>query len=229
MTARADRLRLAVCGLAMTLAACEGTLPRHVVESTEATPAASSAPSPAEVATPSRPVEAAAPADADKRFQAALKLMKDKQYPQATAAFTALAKDNPNLSGPLTNLGIIYAQTKKRDAAIDSFSRAVAASPDNAVAYNWLGTLYRESGNFAGAESAYKKALAAHGDYAYAHYNLAILYDQYLNRPQDALEQYRAYLKHSGTDDLKVQTWMKALELKISAPAAANAQKGSAK
>jgi tetratricopeptide (TPR) repeat protein len=219
MTACADRARVAVGALAALLCAC--SLHRNELAPTDAAPAPSSA------AGNAAPAPGSADAEADQRLQAALKLMKDKQYADATAALAALARDYPNLSGPLTDLGIVYAQTKKRDAAIDAFSHAVSASPDNAIAYNWLGALYRETGNFVAAENAYRRALAAHDDYAYAHYNLGILYDLYLNRPQDALDQYRTYLKLSGMDDLKVQAWIKALELKIAAASTAGAPQGS--
>jgi tetratricopeptide (TPR) repeat protein len=131
------------------------------------------------------------------------------------ASFEALTKDAPNLSGAWTDLGILYAQTKKRDAAIDAMNHAVSANPGNNVAFNWLGVLYRESGNYTQAESAYRHALAIKPDYASAHFNLAILYDQYLNRPQEALDQYHAWQQLGGGDDLKVQAWIKALELRI--------------
>jgi tetratricopeptide (TPR) repeat protein len=146
--------------------------------------------------------------------------MKAHKVPQAIAAFEALGKDNPNLSGVWTDLGILYAQTKKRDAAIDAMSHAVSVNPANAVAYNWLGVLNREAGNYTQAEAAYRQALAVRSDYASAHYNLAILYDQYMNRPQDALDQYHAWQQISGSDDLKVQAWIKMLEARLNpAPA----------
>ncbi len=138
--------------------------------------------------------------------------MQNKQYGEAMQAFNTLHSDYPGLAGPLTDLGIIYAQQKKRDEAIDALSRAVNADPANAVAQNWLGILYRDGGDYRRAEDAYRKAIAAQGNYAFAHYNLAVLYDNYLHQPQDALAHYREYLRLSGGEDLKVQAWVKALE-----------------
>lgn len=154
---------------------------------------------------------AAVPADADRRFKAALALMQDQQPQEAQQAFEALAQDFPALSGALTNLGILYVQANVRDAALQSFAHAVEANPGNAVALNWLGVLHRESGDYARAEQAYRRALTARPDYAAAQLNLGILYDVYLRRPQDAVAAYRSY-RTAGGPDLIVEAWIRELE-----------------
>jgi tetratricopeptide (TPR) repeat protein len=158
--------------------------------------------------------------DPDTRFKAALKLMKDHQPKEAQAAFVQLAADFPEFSGPLTDLGILYAQGKQRPAAIASFEKAVTTNPDNVVARTWLGSLYRENNEVAKSEAAYLKAIAVKPDYAPAHLDLGILYDAYLKRPQDALMQYREYQRIAGTDKLIVSAWIK--ELEAGTPATAN-------
>lgn len=150
--------------------------------------------------------------DPDQRFNAALKLMKDQQPQEAQAAFAALARDFPDFSGPLTDLAILYAQSRQRPQAIAGFSKAVNMNPRNAVAWNWLGILCRESGDYVRAENAYRQALSVKPDYAAAHLNLAILYDVAMKRPQEALFQYREYQRSSGKDDLIVSAWIKDLE-----------------
>lgn len=203
----------AAAALALTLAACGSTPTKKPVK-----------PAPTTTTTPPATTQPPAPVvnkgDPDQRFKAALKLMKDKQNAEALAAFKSLAADFPEMSGPLTDLGILYAQAKQRDPAISAFSKAVDANPQNAVAANWLGTLYRESSQYARAEQSYRKAVEAKPDYAAAHFNLAILYDAYMSRPQQALDEYRSYLSLKGGEDLRVQAWMKALEAKTAgAPA----------
>ena len=160
------------------------------------------------------PVPAAAKntGDANARFNAALKLMRDKQPQEAQAAFLSLSKDFPEFSGPLTALGILYAQGKQRDQALASFAKAAAANPGNAVAWNWLGSLYRENKDFKHAEEAYRKALAARSNYAAAHLNLGILYDVSMRRPQDAIAEYREYQRLAGDQNLMVAVWIKELE-----------------
>jgi Tfp pilus assembly protein PilF len=192
---------LIVATLAAAVAACGSPAPRP----SSATRAAS----------PATPAPAAVPArsqDADARFKAALDLMKARQFEPARAAFLALSRDFPEFSGALTNLGILYAKEKQRDAAVESLSRAVDANPRNAVALNWLGILHRESGAYARAEDAYRRALAARADYAPAQLNLAILYDVFLHRRDAALEHYRAYQQLTGGDNLIVAAWIRELE-----------------
>ena len=151
--------------------------------------------------------------DPEQRFNAALKLMKDHQTQEAQTAFASLARDFPEFSGPMTDLAILYAQSRQRPQAIAGLTKAVATNPRNAVAWNWLGSLYREGGDYPRAEQAYQQALTVKPDYAAAHLNLGILYDVALKRPQDALSQYREYLKVAGKEDLIVSAWIKQIEM----------------
>lgn len=129
----------------------------------------------------------------------------------------ALSNDFPEYSGPLTALGVSYAQARKRGQAIESFAKATQANPNNVVALNWLGSLYRESGDFNRAEESYQLALKAKPDYAPAQLNLGILYDISLKQPQKALQAYRSYQQLLGADDitpraLMVGVWIKEIE-----------------
>jgi len=157
--------------------------------------------------------------DPDARFKAALDLLKQGQAQDAEVALTDLVKDFPQYSGPLTDLGLIYAKSKRFDLAASAFSKAIANNSKNAIAYNWQGMLFREANNFGGAEKAYKNALDINPDYGYAHLNLGILYDVYLKRPKDALAEYKEYQRLGGADDLRVLVWVADLE-KALAPAA---------
>lgn len=157
------------------------------------------------------------------QFEAALVALKAKQLKEARAGFEQLAKEHPEFSGPLTNLGIIDTKGNARARAILSFNRAVSANPRNAVAYNWLGILYREAKNYPLAEQSYQQSLALNPDSAPVVLNLAILYDLYLKRPGDALARYREYQRMTNNRELKVTAWIKAIEatqLPITAPVA---------
>lgn len=148
----------------------------------------------------------------EERYAGALELMESNQWGDAEQAFLLLTQSNPNYSGPWTNLGILYAQTERKDQAREALERAVRANPRNEVALTWLGVLYREAGDYARAESAYRRAIAARGDYAPAHLNLGILYDAHLNRSKDALRHYRRYRELAGKDDLRTAAWIAELE-----------------
>ena len=182
----------------------------------------SSKPAGAPAPTPVTAAAAATPAggDAEQRFDAALKLMKDKKPKEAMDAFAALAKDFPQFSGPLSDLGVLYAQGKKNAQAFDAFKNAVTANPNNGFAYGWLGILYREAGDYGHAEECYLKAIALKPDDATAHLNLGILYDAYLHRPQDALTQYHEYQRIAGTDRVIVTAWINEMQDSLPKPAA---------
>ncbi len=168
-----------------------------------------------EVSSPPKPGETPKPAvvkDPSVQFDEALAALKAKKLPEARAGFALLAKEHPEFSGPLTNLGVLDAKANARDAAINNFNRAVEANPRNAIAYNWLGILYRESKNYPRAEQSYLKSLEINPENAPVVLNLAILYDVYLKRPADALVRYRDYQRMTNNRELKVTAWIKALE-----------------
>ena len=165
--------------------------------------------------------------DPDARFKAALDMLKQGQAPEAETALTSLIKDFPQFSGPLTELGMIYAKSKRFDLAASAFAKAAENNPQNAVAYNWQGILFREANNYSRAEQAYQNAIKADAKYANARLNLGILYDVYLKRPKDALEQYKEYQRLGGADDLRVLVWVADIE-KASKPVEAPAPASSA-
>lgn len=164
------------------------------------------------------PVDAAAPAkpadkgDPEARFAEALELMKQKKASEAEKAFLALSQDFPEFSGPQTNLGILFAKSNRRDAAIAAFTRAAQANGQNASAFNWLGILNRETGNYPRAKEAYEKAISVKPDYAAAHLNLGLLMENNLRQPSEAVAHYREYYRLTGGKDLRVLPWIAEIE-----------------
>lgn len=213
----ADRLPL-VAGLcaALLLAGCAGPARKPVARKPAPAQPAAAAPAPAARA----PAAAAQPAPTG-AYADALKLLKSNQLEQAEAALQAVAKANPQASGPLTNLGIVYARTNRKPEARTAFTRAINLNPANAAAHNWLGVLAREAGDLARAEQAYQAALTADAGYAPAQLNLAILYDLHLKRPADALAAYRKYQALAGGKDARVAVWIGELEATSGAQAPA--------
>ena len=150
--------------------------------------------------------------DPEGRFKEAVSLMKQKKVKEAEAAFMALTQDFPEFSGPQTNLGILFAKSSRRDAAIAAFTRAATANGENAAAFNWLGVLNREGGNFERAKQSYEKALAINPDYPAAHLNLGLLYETQLKQPDAALKHYREFLRVTDGKDLRVLPWIGEIE-----------------
>lgn len=192
------------------------TQPRTTADRSRAAPGAKA---------PSKPTAGAprstAPAVADlkTRYKDALEQIRKGQLADAEESLEQIVKEAPDLSGPKTNLGIIYAKTNRRDDAVSAFSKAAAANPKNIVAHNWLGTIYRESKDYPRAEAAYLKALAIDGDYPPTLLNLAILYDEHLQQPAKALDYYKKYKrKADDSETLKLNVWISALEEKLAPP-----------
>lgn len=163
--------------------------------------------------------------DPEGRFAEALELMKQKKAKEAEAAFMALAQDFPEFSGPQANLGILFAKSNRRDAAIAAFTRAATANGQNASAFNWLGILNREAGNYVRARESYEKAISVKSDYAAARLNLGLLLEDHLKQPAEAVAQYREYYRITGGKDLRVLPWIAEIEARQAAvtpaPAAA--------
>lgn len=177
---------------------------------------------PTQPAALTEPTEPAAPpadkGDPEGRFNEALELMKQKKAPEAEAAFLALTRDFPDFSGPVTNLGILFAKSNRRNEAIAAFTRAATLNGQNASAFNWLGLVNREAGNYARAKESYEKAISVKPDYAAAHLNLGLLLENQLQQPQQAVAHYREYYRISGGKDLRVLPWIAEIEARQAQP-----------
>lgn len=192
-----------------------------------AKPTRPSAPPPSASAQPAQPAaQPAKPpapkADPEARFVEALDFMKQNKAREAEAAFMELSKDFPDFSGPQTNLGILFAKSNRRDAAIAAFTRAATANGQNASAFNWLGIVNKEAGNFERARQSYEKAIAVKPDYAAAHLNLGLLLEDQLKQPAAAVIHYKEYQRVTGGKDLRVLPWIAEIEARqAAAPAPA--------
>ncbi len=94
------------------------------------------------------------------------------------------------------------------------YQQAIAIDPEYTEAYVRLGKVYQASGMYERAKDAYVMAAGRDADASDIPYALGILYSSHLREPQKALEQYRAYLEHGGTD-ARVTLWIRELEQKL--------------
>jgi tetratricopeptide (TPR) repeat protein len=185
--------------------------------------AATTTPTPADVADTSAGATASTvdvpkimvAADVQKRFDDAVALLGANRVSEAQQQFLRLTQTNPELSAPWINLGAIELKASHFDTAIDYFKKALQHDAQSAVANNYLGMSYRNQGKFSQAEAAYQAAIAANKDYALAHFNLGLLYDLYLQKPEQAIEQYESYQALQGTPDAKVAAWIKDLKARL--------------
>ena len=138
--------------------------------------------------------------------------MKAGQWPEAQVELSAWVKEFAGDAAAHTNLGVVYARTGRKDLAGAEFVQASVLDPHNAAAQDWLGVLAREMGDLRQAEQAYRRALEADPADADAHLNLGVLYERYLNRPADALQEYRAYREQGDSTDVRAAVWIADLE-----------------
>lgn len=187
--------------LLAALTACSVT-PRHAAEHvrtvTTAAPAGAVGPVPV-------------PAEAQAEFDQALALTRAGNDSAAEAQLTSLARQYPQFSTPLVDLGIVYRKSGNLDAAAHALQQAVARDPHSARAWTELGVVQRLGGKFKDAEQSYGRALAADPGYAPAYRDRGVLRDLYLDQPAAALGDFAQYRKLAA-DDKPVVMWMAELE-----------------
>ena len=158
-------------------------------------------------------------------FERAVAAMRRGDVTEAELELEQLTLEYPDFAGPRVNLGILYMNSGRDEAAQEALELALALNPTHTGAYNQLGILMRRQGKFAEAEQAYADALSVNPDYALAHYNLGVLLDLYMKRPEEALAHYERYQSLAGEDD-QVRKWIVDLRrrLGIKAPTTRVAQ-----
>jgi tetratricopeptide (TPR) repeat protein len=105
-----------------------------------------------------------------------------------------LDKKNKNWEAQ-ANLGLIYRQLKKYDAAELHYKKAIEISPDDVYLYNNLGVVYRKQKKYADAVKMFQKCIELEPKQAVYHLNLAVAFR--------AQEHY----------DLAIAEYMEATEL----------------
>jgi Tfp pilus assembly protein PilF len=159
---------------------------------------------------------AAPPApNAQALFVRALQAQEAGERSQAETLWKQVIAAAPDRAEPHTNLGVVYRTSGRPEDAIREYEAAIRLDPTDAVTYHNLGLAHRARGAWADAERAYQRALELRPEQAETHYNLAILYDLFLDRPEDALTQYRAVLSLGGPDADAVAQWIKTLERRL--------------
>lgn len=164
---------------------------------------------------PDTPAAAPRTPDAQALFTRALAAQQAGERDRAEALWKQVIAAAPEHAAPHTNLGIVYRTSGRLEDAIHEYETAIRLDPADAVTYHNLGLAQRARGAWTDAERAYLRALELRPQQVETHYNLGILYDLFLDRPEDALTQYRAVLSLGGPDADAVGQWIRTLERRL--------------
>jgi Tfp pilus assembly protein PilF len=105
----------------------------------------------------------------------------------------------PGNAGTHNNYGVTLLMQGRKDEAVAEFQSALTMEPGNLDARINLALAERSSGRIDVAKENLLDVLNRAPANAPAHYNLAQLYDQ-TNEPARAVEHYRLFLEHAGTE-----------------------------
>lgn len=227
MWSRSSIEALICVSLLAALAACSVT-PRHAAESAPpATAAAGAACAAGKAGTAGKPGitgkaghsaackgpagPSPVPAEASAEFDKALTLAHAGNDAAAETQLASLARQYPQFSTPLVDLGILYGKDGNLDAATQALQQAVARDPNSAPAWTELGVVQRLGGKFGDAEQSYGRAIAADPAYASAYRDRGVLRDLYLDKPAAALGDFEQYRKLAAQDK-PVAMWVAELQ-----------------
>lgn len=153
---------------------------------------------------------------ADKQlFAQALSAAKADKLDEATALFIKLTQQNPKLSGPYLNLGVIAQKQDQLEQAEAWFKKSIQANSNNLDAYTALALLYKDQAKFNEAKEQLTKAVTLWPSYPAGHRNLGILNEFYLGDYKTALKHYKTYQGLLEKPDRKVKGWIIDLERRI--------------
>lgn len=95
------------------------------------------------------------------------------QDERAMTDIIGFLKMAPDHDGGLNLRGNLYARMNRPDDAVASFTAAIAANPQQYLAYANRGQSYEVMGEMEKAEADYRKSISINGSYPAAHYYLA--------------------------------------------------------
>lgn len=148
-------------------------------------------------------------------FSRALSAAKSEQWEQASDLFQALTKQNPALSGPYLNLGVIAQKQDQLAQAEMWFKKAIEVNTNNLDAYTALALLYKNQAKFTEAKELLTQAVTIWPLYPAGHRNLGILNEFYLGDFKSALKHYKTYQSLLDKPDRKIKGWIIDLERRI--------------
>jgi len=123
------------------------------------------------------------------QINSVIELFTSGQIHEALDALDVLSKDYPNESLLLNIRGACYAGLGQKDAAVESYKKAVLLKPDYAKAHYNLGGALQEIDQLHDSVKSYENAITLEPENAEAHNNLGNVYRE-LNELDSAIQSY---------------------------------------
>jgi Flp pilus assembly protein TadD len=124
-----------------------------------------------------RPAGATMDAAAQAIYDEAVRGLRSGRLLEAETALRSLVEQWPHLASLHANLGLVYRQMGRLDAAAGQLDEAVRISPRNAGYHNQLGLTWRMMGCLDHAQRALEMAIEIDPTHVGALINLAVLHD----------------------------------------------------
>ena len=115
---------------------------------------------------------------------------KNRRFDEAEKLAVLITQKFPEHPFAWKILGVLFGQTGRKSDALNANQKAVALSPQDALAHNNLGTTLKELGKLEEAEVSYRQATLLKSDYALAHNNLGTTLKE-LGKLEEAEASYR--------------------------------------
>lgn len=147
-----------------------------------------------------------------RKYDKAVKLMKDGSYLEAESLFVQLEKQFPKLAAPLANRAAMYLKEGRFLEAESVIDSAISRNRMLAELHNLRGVIMRSQGRFNEALDSYQNAVALDKRYPYVYLNLGVLYDIYLFDHEQAKRYYQTYARLRPDASQQVNMWLVDLQ-----------------
>jgi tetratricopeptide (TPR) repeat protein len=159
------------------------------------------------------------------KFNQAVALHQQGKLMEAERVYERVLRRQPQYFDALHLLGVIAAQTKRPERAVQLIKKAIRANPEIAAAHNNLGNVELQLKRFEDALASYDRAIALKPDFADAYNNRGNVLRE-LGRPEDALASHdRAIALKSNFAEAHINRGITLLELQRNEEALASCEK----
>ncbi len=205
-------LSLTLLLVILLLAACGGEAPAPASDSTPVQLKASGVSTPQSDGSPAPQLDGASTAIQDLKasvqtnpsldgyFELGNAYSRQGQITDARSAYEEALKINPNHTGTLSNLGVVYYQTRDFDRATAMFDKVLAIDEKDAATHYLYGAALLQTKDYADAEQHLQRALEIQPDLPEAHFGMGTLYWQ-LGRLTEAIAEFEIFLEGPPAQD----------------------------